>query len=274
MLRKFATKFVHDILPSVIATVLGAYIVTHYINAKPSDSPAAASASARETKASEPKPGEAAAAATQSDAGSEKVADKPVEKAEKPDKPAGDKPVAERRPHQPNGREKLAKPASPAAVAVAAPTPPAAEERRDAAELARAALARQRTGSESGHAAEPARTGSLRTAETPAETAARHPEALPAQEPMRAPIAPPALASAVPTPPVLPSLPPPVTVAPASAPTIAPAPAADAQRDGLRPTPPAEIPAAVAEEPQRRRGSVTEEVLTAAKSVFQAVIPR
>ena len=32
---KYLSKFTMDILPSVVATIIGAYIVNHYINAKP-----------------------------------------------------------------------------------------------------------------------------------------------------------------------------------------------------------------------------------------------
>ena len=39
---KLASKFAMDIFPSVIATILGAYIVNHYINAKPPAADAAA----------------------------------------------------------------------------------------------------------------------------------------------------------------------------------------------------------------------------------------
>ena len=35
MLKKYLTKFTVDILPSVAATVIGAYIVNHYIVSKP-----------------------------------------------------------------------------------------------------------------------------------------------------------------------------------------------------------------------------------------------
>src|SRR5580698_2373628 len=42
---KLASKFAMDIFPSVIATILGAYIVNHYINTKPpAGSPATAAA--------------------------------------------------------------------------------------------------------------------------------------------------------------------------------------------------------------------------------------
>src|SRR5580700_11089948 len=49
---KLASKFAMDIFPSVIATILGAYIVNHYINAKtPAADPAAAVSTADPKKA-------------------------------------------------------------------------------------------------------------------------------------------------------------------------------------------------------------------------------
>ena len=39
---KIASKFAIDIIPSVIATIIGAYIVNHYIVSKPAASPTAA----------------------------------------------------------------------------------------------------------------------------------------------------------------------------------------------------------------------------------------
>lgn len=42
---KFVSKFVLEVLPSIAATVIGAYIVNHYIIAKPATQPAAAVAS-------------------------------------------------------------------------------------------------------------------------------------------------------------------------------------------------------------------------------------
>src|SRR3954470_11421517 len=44
MLKKYISKFTIDILPSVLATIIGAYIVNHYIVTRP-DAPAAAVAS-------------------------------------------------------------------------------------------------------------------------------------------------------------------------------------------------------------------------------------
>src|SRR4051794_36960412 len=46
MLKKYVSKFTIDILPSVLATIIGAYIVNHYIVAKPADAPVAAAVSA------------------------------------------------------------------------------------------------------------------------------------------------------------------------------------------------------------------------------------
>ena len=42
----YLKKFTMEILPSVAATIIGAWIVNHYINAKPADAPAAVGASA------------------------------------------------------------------------------------------------------------------------------------------------------------------------------------------------------------------------------------
>ena len=42
----YLKKFAMEILPSVAATIIGAYIVNHYINTKPAEAPTAAGASA------------------------------------------------------------------------------------------------------------------------------------------------------------------------------------------------------------------------------------
>jgi len=48
----YVKKFTMEILPSVAATIIGAYIVNHYIVAKPAaDAPVAAAASVANTKA-------------------------------------------------------------------------------------------------------------------------------------------------------------------------------------------------------------------------------
>ena len=52
MLKKYLAKFTVDILPSVAATVIGAYIVNHYIISKPGPSaPVAAAVSTVDPKA-------------------------------------------------------------------------------------------------------------------------------------------------------------------------------------------------------------------------------
>src|SRR5947199_4459492 len=58
----YLKKFAMDILPSVAATIIGAYIVNHYITAKPADAPVAAAVSSADPKKAEsggePKPAE------------------------------------------------------------------------------------------------------------------------------------------------------------------------------------------------------------------------
>ena len=52
---KYVSKFALDILPSVVATIIGAYIVNHYIVAKPADAPAAAAVSTDRSPKSRPR---------------------------------------------------------------------------------------------------------------------------------------------------------------------------------------------------------------------------
>ena len=216
MLKKYVSKFAMDIFPSVAATIIGAYIVNHYIATKPAaNAPAAAVSTAEPQAEAKPAP-EAAKAGSKAPETSADVANLPepgikargisekavIEKtaAEKPivvEKPAeksADKPAetasipAGTRRHQPAPREKAV------AKAVPAPVPPAAsvsapvvaapatvsappveativpEERRDANDLARAAIERLRGGND----------GSPR-----AQEAARIPDAPRAQDPPR-----------------------------------------------------------------------------------------
>src|SRR6202041_491977 len=58
MLKKYVSKLMMDILPSVVATIIGAYIVNHYIVAKP-DAPVAAAVSPADPKQADAKPAEA-----------------------------------------------------------------------------------------------------------------------------------------------------------------------------------------------------------------------
>jgi hypothetical protein len=303
---KFVSKFALDILPSVVATIIGAYIVNHYIVTKPgANAPVAAAVSTTEPKAEAKAAPEAATADAKASETSSGVGNIPepgvkakgiaekaiIEKsaAEKPAERSADKPAetasvpVDTRRHQPAPREKaVAKaapvPAQPSVPVVAAPTiaPPAPpveaaiapEEHRDANELARAAIERLRGAGE----------GSPRLQE-----AARTPDAARVPDPSRV----------VSAPPVRP-LPPPIMVSTPGSETfdstsgssqIKP-PYTGAVRidDPRRPTPPADIPAAAsrpldlraeaAEPPVRDHTTVAEDVLSAAKSVFHAVLPK
>jgi hypothetical protein len=220
----------------------------------------------------------------------EKAADKPAETASIP---------AEPRRHQPPPREKAiaravpapvtpsAPPAAPsappvaAAPVVAAPmtAPPveavvAPEERRDANDLARAAIERLR--------------GSGDASPRPQE-AARIPDAPRVPDAPRIPDTP-RVASA---PPVRP-LPPPIMVSTPGAETFdstaglpqakPPYPGSARNDDAYRPTPPADIPevsrppldlrAEAVAPAKREHTTVAEDVLSAAKSVFHAVLPK
>ena len=314
MLKKYVSKFAMDIFPSVAATIIGAYIVNHYIATKPAVNAPAAAVSTTEPQAEAKPAPEAAKAGSKAPETSSDVANLPepgikakgisekamIEKtaAEKPivverpaeksaDKPAetASIPAATRR-HQPTPREKAVAKAVPApaqpAASVAAPVvaapatvpaPPVEaaivpEERRDANDLARAAIERLRG----------ANDGSPR-----AQEAARIPDPPRAQDPPR-------VVSA--SPPVRP-LPPPILVSTPTAQTFDSSgssqmrsPYAARIDDPRRPTPPADIPAASSSAPPldlhaeaeetSRRGhtTVAEDVLSAAKSVFHAVLPK
>jgi len=301
---KYVSKFALDILPSVVATIIGAYIVNHYIVTKPgADAPVAAAVSTTEPKADAkgapetatasetssgvaniPEPGVKAKGISEKAILEKSAAEKPAEKSA--DKPAETASIpVETRRHQP--REKaIAKsipapvqPSAPVSVPVVAvpttapPAPPveaatAPEERRDANDLARAAIERLRGAGD----------GLPR-----AQEAARIPDA--ARVPDQSRI--------VSAPPVRP-LPPPIMVSTPQAETFESAsgssqmkpPYAGAARidDPRRPTPPADIPEvssrpldlhAEATEPSaQEHTTVAEDMLSAAKSVFHAVLPK
>jgi hypothetical protein len=280
MLKKYVSKFTIDILPSVLATIIGAYIVNHYIVAKPADAPVAAAVSTSDPAKADPKASEAVAALPEAGVKAKGISERAMlEKAatEKPavvDKPADSAglPVETRR-HQPVLREKaVAKAVQTPTPAAAPPTPPveaaaAPEERRDANDLARAAIERLRGSN---------------------EAAPRVQEAVRVPEAHQAPEAP-HVASA----PAVQPLPPPIMVsAPNNTEAFNPAtgsvpmkpPYGTARTDDpRRPTPPADIPsssppvdlrAEAALPAPREHSSVADDVLSAAKSVFHAVLPR
>jgi hypothetical protein len=204
------------------------------------------------------------------------VVDKPADTAGLP---------AEPRRHQPVLREKAVAKAvqTPApAPAAAPPTPPveaavAPEEKRDANDLARAAIERLRGAND----ASPHVQEAVRTPEAPKTPETKTPETKAPETPH--------VASA----PAVQPLPPPIMVsAPNTAEAFNPAtgsvpvkpPYGTARIDDpRRPTPPADIPsssppvdlrAEAALPPPRERTSVADDVLSAAKSVFHAVLPR
>ena len=279
---KIASKFAMDIFPSVIATILGAYIVNHYINSKP-DAPTAAAVSLTAPKKADlgntPEPG------VRTKGISEKsVIDKSaVEKAavEKPvvEKPA-DKPAetasipADTRRHPPNPREKekavaKATPVQPAAPVVepvvatpnVAPSVEAAiAPDRDANDLARAAIERLRgTPDNSPRAQE-----TVRVPDPPRVVAA----------PAAPSVAPPSVQPL--PPPILVSTPPAETFDAQTKPSY---PATAREDDPRRPTPPADIPDPKPLDlradaiPPKPRTNVAEDVLSAAKSMFHSVLP-
>jgi hypothetical protein len=298
---KLVSKFAMDILPSVIATIVGAYIVNHYINIKPgadASATAAAVSSADSKKANPrgaakpveksadlgniPEPGVRAKGISEKAIIDKSAAEKPVEKpADKADKPAEtasippSPPAEPARRHQPTSREKAAARTAPPTVSapptepvIAKPTavPPAETAvTPDANDLARAAIERLRgsTPEASPRAQETARE-TVRVPEAP------HVVAAPAPAPIMAPPVQPL------PPPILVSTPPAES---AAKPAYPPTARVD---DPHRPTPPADIPDpgpldlradAVDSQPHGRR-SVAEDMLSAAKSVFHSVIPK
>lgn len=324
MLKKFLSKYFMDVIPSIVATVVGAYIVTHYVNAtrpdadKPKaavtapaetakDAPpqpvkvddsterAAAAAKAAEVKAARLKAEKLAAdKAAAEKAAADKIAAEKAAAAEKAnaaeraeaarkaaaDKLAAEKLAAEKAAVEKREREKsIAKSAPSAKLPAEASAAP--EDGRDANDLARAAIERLRSAEprasqpqrtpEAGRAQEQIRSEQVKPEQTRSQPS--EPERLRGNDVVYAPV------QSAPQP-----LPPAVTVAPApnafvSAPVAAsaspaPPPAATRTDDFSRPTPPADIPSRPLDlHPRSDRNSVAEDVVSAAKSVFQAVVP-
>jgi hypothetical protein len=266
MLKKYISKFTVDILPSVLATIIGAYIVNHYIVTKP-DAPAAAVASTPEPAktGSKAEPGSDVPAVPGAGVKAKGVSEKALLEKTASERPAvADRPTetaslpAEPRRVQPPPKPVAKVATTPAPVASAAPaeTVSAAEEKRDAAELARAAIARLRAMPEP----------QAHVQEAPHSPEAPRLSETPSVQPL-----PPAVTVAAPVNQATGSLP--------SRPPYGSEPTEDTQRL----TPPADIPtfsrpldlrAEVAESAPRQRTSVAEDVLSAAKSVFHAVLPR
>lgn len=277
----YLKKFAVEIVPSVAATVIGAYIVNHYISAKPAAEPPAAAVSTVQPKSGAPEAGKTEAKAipeieiagipasgVKAKGISEKAllernaaADKAVVVVEKPaeksaDKPA-DKPAETTASLPPETKRPAAvRSAKASPVTAAAPAEASAnEDRRDANDLARAAIERLR-----GHGEAPPRV----------QPAPRVPEVARAPEESRVVVAPPS---------AMHPLPPPIMVATPSEGSDS----AALRADPSRPTPPAEIPLArppldlrteAMAEPPKQKTNVAEDVLLAAKSMFHAVLPK
>jgi len=304
---KLASKFAMDIFPSVIATILGAYIVNHYINAKPSPDAAATAAamssadpkkaaSKADSKPAErsadlgnlPEPGVRAKGISEKsiidksatdkaviEKPVDKAAEKPVDKADRPSETASIPPTApaDTRRHQPPPREKAASKAVPApaaepVVAVPVTAPPAdAAAAPDANDLARAAIERLRGTEPAPRVQESARATEPPKATEPARVVATPAAPAPASVPV----------ANVPS---LQPLPPPIMVSTPQFENKPPAPRLD---DPLRPTPPADIPdahapldlrAEAAVDQPAKRPSVADDVLSATKKLFNSVLPK
>jgi len=304
----YLKKFAMDILPSVAATIIGAYIVNHYIATKPGGDAPAAAVSTAAPKAADAKSAQVAnlpaagvkakgisekaimeKTASERPTVVEKAQEKPEAKAEAKSEPKADvKPVeapAETASiparHAPAPRDKVrvilpspvqavTTPVAPAVALAPVPAPPVEtasvpDERRDANDLARAAIERLRGGDNAPRQQEAARSPEASRVETPK-------------------IETPQVATA----PALRPLPPPITVStPAGEPfdqgsQTRPPYAANTGGDPQRPTPPADIPvtrpldlrAEVMGQPAREHTSVADDVLSAAKSMFHAVLPK
>ncbi|MBR1091164.1 hypothetical protein JQ621_27220 [Bradyrhizobium manausense] len=282
---KYLAKISTDIFPSVLATIIGAYIVNHYINAKPAaDTPAAVVTPAEGGKkpaevANLPGPGVKAKGVSEKSISEKGAADKPV--AEKPAElkaadvarsPAHDKAVAKPTP------------AAPVVEANSAPAAASPAAGPDANDLARAAIERLRKSPE-GKAAEKAAE-----AKSEVKSVERTPE--PAiQDVSRTPEAP-RIVTAVPT--TVRPLPPPINVSTpspdaygngAASQANPPYTASISNDNPNRLTPPADIPVPVIAPPldlradagapvPRPKTNVADEMLSGMKSMFHAVLPK
>lgn len=305
---KYLAKISMDIFPSVLATIIGAYIVNHYINAKPAvDAPAAVVAPAEAGKdgkptdtANLPAPGVKAKGVAEknvSERGVDKVtAEKPADHQPAAETKAADVAPAETGPRGRNSvREKAAAKSSPAVAAPAAApvveanSAPAASP--DANDLARAAIERLRKSPEGKAAEKAAEARSPETKSVETKPAEKTPEPA-VREAARSPEAP-RVISAEPS--MVRPLPPPITVS-------TPAPeaygnggsssvnpsytASIGSDDPNRITPPADIPVPIiappldlradagATMPRPKKTNVADEMLSGMKSMFHSVLPK
>lgn len=300
MIKKLFTKYFLEVVPSIVATVVGAYIVTHYINAKSeADKPKAAIAAPAQTSK------DAAPQTLKADESGDKAAKAETAKAEAArlkaekqalEKAAAERSAADRAENAKKAAEKLAaeKAASEKAAAdklasekaaaekrertaakpaPAAPLPAEAnaapDDRRDANDLARAAIERLRNAKTT---SEPPRTPEAVRADEPAKVQERARVNSVVYAPAAAP------QPVQPLPPAVTVAPPPSEAAVMAPPQPFPTPISGLSEtradDGLRLTPPADIPSRPLDlRAKQGRSSVAEDVVSAAKSVFHAVVP-
>lgn len=303
---KYISKLAMDILPSVAATIIGAYIVNHYIVAKPAaNAPVAAAVSPANPKKADPASGDVAnipaagvrakgikaffEKSTPEKSVAEKPRDKAAEKsAEKSQEPSEEKPAETASiptdtkrptaaPREKNAIRTIPLAVQPAAsviapAAIPANPPPTVEATiapdRDANDLARAAIERLRISN----------GGSLRTPETPRVVSA--PPQVPAPQAFVPQAAVPAAVRPLP-PPIMVSAPP-SEESFGSSPTPSNSVAARID-DPRRPVPPADIPPArpldlraeqSSDPAAQEHHNVAEDMLLAAKSMFHAVVPQ
>jgi hypothetical protein len=297
---KYLAKISMDIFPSVLATIIGAYIVNHYINARPAaDTPAAVVTPADSAKkpadvANLPGPGVKAKGVSEKSisdksAADKAAADKSAETKSADTKAADTKAADEAASHgRTPAHEKAVAKSSPEANSSPAATP-------DANDLARAAIERLRKSPE-GKAAEKAAEAKSSEAKPAAEAKVidKSPEKVsePAvQEASRTPEAP-RIVTALPT--TVRPLPPPINVSTPSPEAYGaasqgnpPYTASVGNDNPNRLTPPADIPvpviappldlradAGAAEPMPRPKTNVADEMLSGMKSMFHAVLPK
>jgi hypothetical protein len=303
---KYLAKISMDIFPSVLATIIGAYIVNHYINARPAaDTPAAVVAPADAGKngkpadvANLPAPGVKAKG----------VSEKSISEKSAADKPAADKPAAAHDKAVAKSSPAASTPAAaPVVDANSAPAAASPTVTPDANDLARAAIERLRKSPE-GKAAEKAaeakstetkpsaeaKSSEIKSSETKSsesKAAERTPEQPAVQEASRVPEAP-RIVTAVPS--TVRPLPPPINVSTPSPDAYGnggssqanpPYTASVGNDNPNRLTPPADIPVPVIAPPldlradagapvPRPKTNVADEMLSGMKSMFHAVLPK
>ena len=301
---KYLAKISMDILPSVLATIIGAYIVNHYINAKPAaEAPAVVVAPAQSgtdgkptDTASLPAHGVKAKGVSEKSVTDKAAAEKPAD-TKAADTKAADVAAPETASHgRPAAREKAAAKSAPATAPVveanSAPAAASPAATPDANDLARAAIERLRKSPEAKAAdakaaeAKSTETKSFenksfetkpaeRTQEPAVREAARTPEA-------------PRVVTVEPS--AVRPLPPPITVstpAPEAYGNGGPSYTASVGNDDPnRITPPADIPVPViappldlradagATMPRPKKTNVADEMLSGMKSMFHSVLPK